>query len=97
MNLRWPTAGETSGFVMKLMAAGKPVLVTDCEENADLPDNSVLKIEPGINEPAMIQEALRFLTLQPELRKAMGELARRHVLGEHALDKVARQYRKLWS
>jgi glycosyltransferase involved in cell wall biosynthesis len=97
VNLRWPTAGETSGFVMKLMAAGKPVLVTQCEENADLPDNSVLKIEPGINESAMIEEALRMLTLRPELRLAMGELARKHVLREHSLDKVAEQYRELWS
>ena len=97
VNLRWPTAGETSGFVMKLMAAGKPVLVTDCDENADLPDNAVLKIEPGINEPLVIREALRVLTLRPELRLAMGELARQHVLREHSLDKVGEHYRKLWS
>jgi glycosyltransferase involved in cell wall biosynthesis len=97
VNLRWPTAGETSGFVMKLMAAGKPVLVTDCEENADLPENSVFKIEPGINESEVIKEALRELTLRPELRAAMGEIARSHVLEEHSLDRIIAQYRALWS
>lgn len=97
VNLRWPTAGETSGFVMKLMAASKPVLVTDCEENADLPENSVFKIEPGINESEVIREALRELTLRPELRRAMGDLARQHVLHEHSLDRVVSQYRALWS
>lgn len=97
VNLRWPTAGETSGFVMKLMAAGKPVLVSDCDENADLPGNSVFKIEPGINESAVIREALRELTLHPELRLAMGELARKHVMQENSLEKVTAQYRALWS
>lgn len=97
VNLRWPTAGETSGFVMKLMAAGKPVLVTDCEENADLAENSVFKIEPGINEPDMVREALRVLTVRPELRQAMGDLARQHVLREHSLERIIGQYRALWS
>ena len=43
------------------------------------------------------EAALRVLTLRPELRLAMGELARQHVLREHSLDKVGEHYRKLWS
>lgn len=97
VNLRWPTAGETSGFAMKLMAAGKPVLVSECDENSDLPGHAVLKIARGINESEMILEALRTLAQRPDLRQAMGSLAREHVLREHSLEKIGAQYRALWT
>ena len=34
INLRYPAAGETSGIAVRLMGIGKPVLLTDANENA---------------------------------------------------------------
>ncbi len=38
VNLRYPTAGETSASLLRLMAAGKPVVVSDAGSFRELPD-----------------------------------------------------------
>jgi len=44
VNLRYPTAGETSGTLIRALAAGKPVAVSDYAQFAELPDDCVIKI-----------------------------------------------------
>jgi glycosyltransferase involved in cell wall biosynthesis len=44
VNLRYPSAGETSGTLIRAMAAGKPVAVSDYAQFAELPDDCVVKI-----------------------------------------------------
>ena len=44
VNLRSPTMGETSGSVIRGLALGKPMLVSDVGWFAELPDGVALKI-----------------------------------------------------
>ncbi len=37
LNLRWPTAGETSGPWLRALALGRPTIVTDLVHHADVP------------------------------------------------------------
>lgn len=46
INLRDPTAGETSGAALRALALGRPVIVTDHGWYAELPDAVALKTPP---------------------------------------------------
>ena len=50
VNLRYPTAGETSGTLIRTLGAGKPVIVSDFGQFADFPEDICLKVAPGENE-----------------------------------------------
>ena len=50
VNLRYPSAGETSGTLIRALAAGKPVAVSDYAQFAELPDDVVIKIPFGPHE-----------------------------------------------
>jgi glycosyltransferase involved in cell wall biosynthesis len=47
VNLRYPSAGETSGTLIRAFEAGKPVAVSDYAQFAELPDDCVVKIAFG--------------------------------------------------
>jgi len=47
VNLRYPTAGETSGTLIRALDAGKPVAVSDYAQFAELPDDIVFKVPLG--------------------------------------------------
>jgi glycosyltransferase involved in cell wall biosynthesis len=47
VNLRYPTAGETSGTLIRAFEAGKPVAVSDYAQFAELPDDCVVKVPFG--------------------------------------------------
>ena len=50
MNLRYPSAGETSGTLIRAFEAGKPVAVSDYAQFAEFPDDCVVKIPFGDRE-----------------------------------------------
>jgi glycosyltransferase involved in cell wall biosynthesis len=47
VNLRYPSAGETSGTLIRAFEAGKPVAVSDYAQFAEFPDDCVVKIAFG--------------------------------------------------
>lgn len=47
VNLRYPSAGETSGTLIRAFGAGKPVAVSDYAQFAEYPDPCVVKIPFG--------------------------------------------------
>ena len=47
VNLRYPTAGETSGTLIRAFESGKPVAVSDYAQFAELPDDCAVKIPFG--------------------------------------------------
>ena len=61
VNLRYPGAGETSGIAIKMMGIGKPVLVTNSDENAAFPELAVVRVDPGEVEVEMLACYLRAL------------------------------------
>ena len=58
VNLRSPTMGETSGAVIRGLALGKPMLVSDVGWFSELPDEAVLKIPVDEYEVQTIAAAL---------------------------------------
>jgi glycosyltransferase involved in cell wall biosynthesis len=92
ISLRDPAAGETSGITIRLMGIGKPVLVTDAEENALFPEAACLRIGPGVTEYDSLYSHLVLLTSVPGVARAIGMRAADHVRVHHSLDRVARLY-----
>jgi len=50
VNLRYPSAGETSGTLIRAFQMGKPVAVSNYAQFAELPDDCVVKIPLGEGE-----------------------------------------------
>ncbi|MES1262321.1 MAG: hypothetical protein ABUS49_11345 [Acidobacteriota bacterium] len=92
LNLRYPGAGETSGIAIRMMGAGKAVILTSGEENSDLPPAACLRVESGIAESEELFEYMVMVAQFPRIGKDIGMQARRHILERHSLDAVARHY-----
>jgi glycosyltransferase involved in cell wall biosynthesis len=92
VNLRHPTAGETSGTVVRLLGLGKPLIVNDTGAFAELPDDGCAKVDLGDNEEELLLAYLRRLAADEPLRRRMGENARRHMAAHHSLAGSARGY-----
>ena len=56
VNLRYPSAGETSGTLIRGFGAGKPVAVSDYAQFSEFPDDCVVKIPFGEGEVAALTE-----------------------------------------
>jgi glycosyltransferase involved in cell wall biosynthesis len=54
VNLRYPSAGETSGTLIRAFDAGKPVAVSDYAQFAEFPDSCVVKVPLGEGEVARL-------------------------------------------
>jgi glycosyltransferase involved in cell wall biosynthesis len=92
VNLRHPTAGETSGTVIRLLGLGKPLIVNETGSFAEIPDGAAAKVPLDDAEEDLLLAYLRALALDEGLRQAMGENARRHVALHHTLAGSARGY-----
>jgi glycosyltransferase involved in cell wall biosynthesis len=56
VNLRYPSAGETSGTLIRALDAGKPVAVSDYAQFAELPDDVAFKVPLGEGEVERLVE-----------------------------------------
>jgi glycosyltransferase involved in cell wall biosynthesis len=94
LNLRFPTAGETSGIAIRMMGIGKPVIFTAGEELARIPENAALRVDMGALEEEMLAGYLVWLAQDREAAREIGCRAAAHIAREHSLDQVAERY---WS
>ncbi len=92
LNLRYPTAGETSASLLRLLAAGKTTFVTRTGAYAELPDDVCVKIEPDAHEKNLLVEYLRFFAQNPNVRATLGAKARTYVKQNHTLERAAQGY-----
>ena len=92
VNLRYPSAGETSGIAAKLTAAGKPVIVTDGEEYSGYQEGAVLKVDPGESEVELLAHYLCALAGEPEMRAVIGGKAARFAAEHQSIEKVGELY-----
>ncbi len=95
INLRFPTAGETSGIAVAMMGIGKTVVFSSGEEIARIPENACLRVDPGPAEDAMLIDYLRWLGANRDTAIEIGGRAAAHVSREHAIEKVAAEYWKV--
>ncbi len=92
INLRFPTAGETSASVIRLMGAGKPVIVSDVGWFVELPDDCCLKVEPGDREEEALLGYMEFLAANEGARQELGTTARAYIEENHSLVGSAQGY-----
>jgi glycosyltransferase involved in cell wall biosynthesis len=90
--LRAPTMGETSGTVIRGLALGKPLVVSDNGWFAELPDDVAVKVAVGDDEVPSLAAALELIAGRDDVRAAMGEAALLLARDEHDLDRVADLY-----
>ena len=90
VNLRQPTAGETSAVALRAMAAGRPLIVYDHGWYSELPDAAALKVSPG--DETALRQAMVALAHSTERRRAMGQAGREYVRDQCAPERVARAY-----
>lgn len=92
VNLRHPTAGETSGTVIRLLGLGKPLIVNNTGAFAEIPDDCCAKVDLNDTEEDLLVAYLRLLATDEPLRRQVGENARRHMAEHHSLEASARAY-----
>lgn len=91
VNLRYPSAGESSGVLAHLMAATKPAIVTRGEDLSHLPPGIVWAVAPGPGEAEELACAMAYLAQHPSARRAMGAAARGYAEAECAVEVLARR------
>lgn len=92
INLRYPSAGETSGIAIRLMGIGKPVFLTDCEENARFPEAACVRIAAGLAERDALRRHMVLLRSGAGVDRAIGQHAADAIRSQHSLERVARLY-----
>ncbi len=92
VNLRYPSAAETSGIAVRMMGIGKPVIFTASEALARIPENACLRLDVGPEEEQMLAGYIAWLAGNREAGLAIGRRAAAHIAQSHAPEKVAREY-----
>ncbi len=83
VHLRYPTARETSAALLRLLAQGRPVVMSDLAQSADIPENAVARLDPTDEEGGLARQ-LWTLERQPGRRRTLGDRARAHALSRHS-------------
>lgn len=89
VNLRYPTAGETSAAALRCMAAGRPTIVTAVGASLEFANDACLKAPAGEGEVASLESAVRTLHDHPKAAQLLGAGARAYVQREHSLQTAA--------
>jgi hypothetical protein len=92
LNLRYPSGGETSASLLRLLGAGRPTLVSATGAFAELPAGVAAQVDPDASEGDLILAYCRLLASRPDLAAAMGAQARAYVASEHSLERAAQGY-----
>jgi len=92
VNLRYPTAGETSAAALRSLAAGLPTIVSDLGANQELPGSCCFKLPLGGEEELLLAAVLEKLAGNGALRTGLGAAGRRYIAKEHAPARAARDY-----
>jgi glycosyltransferase involved in cell wall biosynthesis len=92
LNLRYPTAGETSASLLRVLALGKPAVVSDYAQFAELPADVAVKVPLGEDEVTSLAGAVGEIVADKAALAAMGEAAREMVRQQHDPDRAAREF-----
>jgi len=87
-HLRYPTGRETSGALLRVLAQGRPVVVSDLEHQADLPENAVVRADLS-DEEGEVTRALLRLADDPSARTELGRRAAEFARERHSRERTA--------
>jgi glycosyltransferase involved in cell wall biosynthesis len=92
VNLRYPTAGETSRSVLQIMSLGKPVIVSNVGWFSELPNDACLKIDVDSYQSSILYEFFDLLSTNQKINTIIGKHAREYIKKRHDPATVAKQY-----
>jgi glycosyltransferase involved in cell wall biosynthesis len=93
LNLRYPSAGETSASLLRILALGRAAVVSDYAQFVELPDDVLIKApleDDRGAEAGVLAGLLRGLLAAPDRLAGMGAAARAFVESEHQPAAAAR-------
>ncbi len=92
INLRYPTAAETSGIAIRMMGIGKPLVFSQGDEIARIPENACLRVETGPAEEELLAGYIAWLARDRDAAEEIGRRAATHIARHHAIETVAARY-----
>jgi len=109
LTLRWPTAREISGVWLRCLAAGRPTIVIDLAQTADVPsldpriwqtharegEAPVTVAIDILDEDHSLRVAMRRLAADRALRDALGTAGREYWTRQHSHEVMIEDYRRL--
>ena len=93
VNLRWPTGGETSGSLLRMLAAGRATLVTANGSFAEVPPEACLRVPLGSAEEETIVRAIVRAGREPGWTDQIGARARDFIAQRHSFARTVEGYR----
>jgi glycosyltransferase involved in cell wall biosynthesis len=94
VHLRYPTARETSAALLRVMAQGRPVIISDIANQSEIPDDAVRRVDLADEEGDLARALHAILSDKPAAR-ALGERARRFVETAHSDARTRATYERL--
>ncbi len=91
VHLRYPTARETSAALLRVLAQGRPAIVSDLEHLADIPEGAVVRADVT-DEEGEVTRALLRLAARPAWRASLGAQAAAWVSRAHAPERCLESY-----
>ncbi len=83
LNMRYPTQGEASSALLRIMAAKKPVLIPWYRQYMEIPRDCCVHVDLYPNEIHFIEEAIRMLIDHPSICRQIGANAAAYVKRLH--------------
>lgn len=78
VSLRYPSLGESSAIISRLIGMGKPIITSDIPQFRELPETFCWRAPVGGEEVEIVSRYLIDLIEHPERRQAMGRAARQY-------------------
>lgn len=91
VDLRYPTMGESSASVCRILGAGKPCVVSNVGWFAEIPEGCAVKLEAAPQESALVK-CLSDLIDDESMRRRIGANARKYVRENHNTAQAAAAY-----
>jgi glycosyltransferase involved in cell wall biosynthesis len=94
VHLRYPTARETSAALLRVMAQGRPVIISDIANQSEIPADAARRVDLA-DEEGDLARALHALLSDRGAARTLGEQARRYVLAAHSDERTRATYERL--
>jgi len=91
VQLRYPTAGETSIITLQIMGLGKPILISNVGSFREIPDDASIKINVDSKEKESILQGFQKLS-EKNFRIQLGQNAQKYIENEHDPKKIAYEF-----
>ena len=92
VSLRYPSVGETSGSLLRIMSMAKAVAISDYAQFKEYPDDCCFKIELGEGEEDTLFKRMYEMASNPALRAEYGRNALKYMEENHSLGRAALGY-----